>query len=95
MDLIGDPALDQAPWEGYHGLKELLKRTGKGSVMLHYYDEIHLPLLVFPFTFHIDEMSPFFIGLLDFFSLRTVIKKYVPSQLKTEFYLKIFKLTLV
>lgn len=30
-----------------------------------------------------------------FFSLRTVIKKYVASQLKTEFYLKIFKLTLV
>lgn len=58
-DLICDPALDQTPWEDYPGLKQLLKRTDKGSVMLHYYDEIHLPLLVFPFTFHIDEIGHF------------------------------------
>lgn len=65
--LICDQLLEQASWKDYHGLKQFPERTGGGSVMLHCCDKTHLPLLVFPFTFLIDDMNQLFISLLVFF----------------------------
>lgn len=65
--LSHDPALEQTICKGYHGSKQLPGGTGQGSGMLHYHDKIHLQLVVFPLTFHMDKMNQFLISLLGFF----------------------------